>query len=215
MNDIIELVTGQFFPLLTINTIFLGILLRGIFYRYSPDRNSVFGFFMFGTGVFLLTHLLQGVEISMGFAFGLFAIFAMLRYRTESISIRNMTYLFLVIVVSLLNGVGPLTFVSAAFVNAILCVMVAFGETSLFAPRVFEKTIRYENIHNIRPENYHLLVADIKERTGLNVKAIQVNNIDFLSDVANLKVSYSETPQTTNIASNNQTEAVYKGEKSA
>jgi hypothetical protein len=215
MNDIIELLTGQFFPLLTINTIFLGILLRGIFYRYSPDRNSVFGFFMFGTGVFLLTHLLQGVEISMGFAFGLFAIFAMLRYRTESISIRNMTYLFLVIVVSLLNGVGPLTFVSAAFVNAILCVMVAFGETSLFAPRVFEKTIRYENIHNIRPENYHLLVADIKERTGLNVKAIQVNNIDFLSDVANLKVSYSETPQTTNIASNNQTEAVYKGEKSA
>ena len=215
MNDIIELITGQFFPLLTINTIFLGILLRGIFYRYSPDRNSVFGFFMFGTGVFLLTHLLQGVEISMGFAFGLFAIFAMLRYRTESISIRNMTYLFLVIVVSLLNGVGPLTFVSAAFVNAILCVMVAFGETSLFAPRVFEKTIRYENIHNIRPENYHLLVADIKERTGLNVKAIQVNNIDFLSDVANLKVSYSETPQTTNIASNNQTEAVYKGEKSA
>jgi hypothetical protein len=193
----------------------LGILLRGIFYRYSPDRNSVFGFFMFGTGVFLLTHLLQGVEISMGFAFGLFAIFAMLRYRTESISIRNMTYLFLVIVVSLLNGVGPLTFVSAAFVNAILCVMVAFGETSLFAPRVFEKTIRYENIHNIRPENYHLLVADIKERTGLNVKAIQVNNIDFLSDVANLKVSYSETPQTTNVASNNQTEAVYKGEKSA
>lgn len=215
MNDIIELVTGQFFPLLTINTIFLGILLRGIFYRYSPDRNSVFGFFMFGTGVFLLTHLLQGVEISMGFAFGLFAIFAMLRYRTESISIRNMTYLFLVIVVSLLNGVGPLTFVSAAFVNAILCVMVAFGETSLFAPRVFEKTIRYENIHNIRPENYHLLVADIKERTGLDVKTIQVNNIDFLSDVANLKVSYSETPQTTNIASNNQTEAVYKGEKSA
>lgn len=207
MNDIIELVTGQFFPLLTINTIFLGILLRGIFYRYSPDRNSVFGFFMFGTGVFLLTHLLQGVEISMGFAFGLFAIFAMLRYRTESISIRNMTYLFLVIVVSLLNGVGPLTFVSAAFVNAILCVMVAFGETSLFAPRVFEKTIRYENIHNIRPENYHLLVADIKERTGLDVKTIQVNNIDFLSDVANLKVSYSETPQTTNVASNNQTEA--------
>jgi hypothetical protein len=215
MNDIIELVTGKFFPLLTINTIFLGILLRGIFYRYSPDRNSVFGFFMFGTGVFLLTHLLQGVEISMGFAFGLFAIFAMLRYRTESISIRNMTYLFLVIVVSLLNGVGPLTFVSAAFVNAILCVMVAFGETSLFAPRVFEKTIRYENIHNIRPENYHLLVADIKERTGLDVKTIQVNNIDFLSDVANLKVSYSETPQTTNVASNNQTEAVYKGEKSA
>ena len=110
MNDIIGLITGKFFSLLVINTIFLGILLRGIFYRYSPDRNSVFGFYMFGTGVFLLTHLLQAVEISMGFAFGLFAIFAMLRYRTESITIRNMTYLFLVIVISLLNGVGPLTY---------------------------------------------------------------------------------------------------------
>lgn len=203
MNDIFGLFSGQFFPLLLINTIFLGVLLRGIFYRYSPDRNSVFGFFMFGTGVFLLTHLLQGVEISMGFAFGLFAIFAMLRYRTESISIRNMTYLFLVIVISLLNGVGPLTILSAAFVNFILCVMVAFGETGLFAPRVFEKTIRYENIHNIRPENHHLLVADIEERTGLDVKDIQINNIDFLSDVASIKVSYSEPVSSINDSTDN------------
>ncbi|MDG1693361.1 MAG: DUF4956 domain-containing protein [Porticoccaceae bacterium] len=203
MNDIFGLFVGQFFPLLLINTIFLGVLLRGIFYRYTPDRNSVFGFFMFGTGVFLLTHLLQGVEISMGFAFGLFAIFAMLRYRTESISIRNMTYLFLVIVISLLNGVGPLSFLSAAFVNAILCVMVAVGETGLFAPRVFEKTIRYENIHNIRPENHHLLVADIEERTGLDVKDIQINNIDFLSDVASIKVSYSEPASNINDSTEN------------
>ena len=211
MNDIFGPLSSHFFSLLLINTLFLGILLRGIFYRHSPKRNSMFGFFMFGTGVFLVTHLLQGVEISMGFAFGLFAIFAMLRYRTESISIRDMTYLFLVIVISLLNGVGPLTAVSAAFINSLLCLIVAAGESSLFAPRIFEKSIRYENIHNIRPENYHLLVADIKERTGLNVKGIQVNNIDFLSDVANIKVSYEEAPS----VSNHETEAVYKDEKSA
>jgi hypothetical protein len=193
MNDIIGPLSIKFFSMLLVNIIFLGILLRGIFYRHSPDRNSVFGFFMFGTGVFIVTHLLQGVEISMGFAFGLFAIFAMLRYRTESITIRDMTYLFLVIVISLLNGVGPLEPSSAAFVNSILCIIVAVGETNLFAPRIFEKNIRYENIHNIRPENYELLVADIKERTGLDVKDIEILNIDFLSDIANLKVFYGES----------------------
>ena len=195
MNDVFGLLNGQFFPLLLINTVFLAFLLRGIFFRHSPKRNFLFGFFMFGTGVFLVTHLLQGVEISMGFAFGLFAIFAMLRYRTETISIRHMTYLFLVIVISLLNGVGPLTPAAAAFVNAILCMIVAIGETSLFAPRIFEKKLRYENIHNIRPENYHLLVADVTQRTGLNVTNIEITDIDFLSDVANLQISYSETKQ--------------------
>lgn len=195
MKDIFGLLNGQFFPLLLINTVFLAVLLRGIFFRYSPKRNFLFGFFMFGTGVFLVTHLLQGVEISMGFAFGLFAIFAMLRYRTETISIRHMTYLFLVIVISLLNGVGPLTPVAAAFVNAILCIIVAIGETSLFAPRIFDKKIRYENINNIRPENYHLLVADITQRTGLNVTSIEITDIDFLSDVANLQISYRESKQ--------------------
>lgn len=193
MNDIFGLLSGQFFPLLLVNTVFLAVLLRGIFFRHSPKRNFLFGFFMFGTGVFLVTHLLQGVDISMGFAFGLFAIFAMLRYRTETISIRDMTYLFLVIVISLLNGVGPLTPEGAAFVNAVLCIIVAIGETSLFAPRVFEKRIRYENINNIRPENYQLLVADITQRTGLNVTNIEITDIDFLSDIANLQISYSET----------------------
>jgi len=192
VNDIYNLISSDFLPLLVVNTLFLTVLLRVVFYRHSPNRNSLFGFFMFGTGVFSVTHLLQGAEISMGFAFGLFAIFAMLRYRTESISIRDMTYLFLVIVISLLNGVGPLSVVNLAFVNALLCAIVAFGETSLFAPRVFEKTIRYENIQNIRPENYAILISDIQERTGFNIQRVEISSIDFLSDVANLKVFHYE-----------------------
>ena len=215
MNDIFGPLSSHFFSLLLINTLFLGILLRGIFYRHSPIRNSMFGFFMFGTGVFLVTHLLQGVEISMGFAFGLFAIFAMLRYRTESISIRDMTYLFLVIVISLLNGVGPLTAASAAFINSLLCLIVAAGESSLFAPRIFEKSIRYENIHNVRPENYHLLVEDIIERTGLDVQNIEISNIDFLSDIANLKVSYKEDKRAYNQVSDNQITSTPEAEQSA
>ena len=213
MNDIFTPLSSYFFTMLLLNIFFLGVMLRGIFYRYSPDRNSLFGFFMFGNGVFLVTHLLQGVEISMGFAFGLFAIFAMLRYRTESITIRDMTYLFLVIVISLLNGVGPLSPFNAAIISSILCAIVAFGETTLFAPRIFEKKIRYENIDNIRPENYDLLVSDIKERTGLNVKSIEIMNIDFLSDVANLKVFFVEGISVNNtIEQNNNTDSLV-GEK--
>ena len=215
MNDIFAPLGSHFFAMLLVNIIFLGVLLRGIFYRHSPDRNSLFGFFMFGTGVFLVTHLLQGVEISMGFAFGLFAIFAMLRYRTESITIRDMTYLFLVIVISLLNGVGPLTPLSAAFVNGLLCIIVAAGETSLFAPRIFEKNIRYENIHNIRPENYDQLVADITERTGLDIKGIEIINIDFLSDIANLKVLHGEENIGANAAAKSEDATSLVGDKSA
>ena len=215
MNDISTPLSSHFFSMLLVNIVFLGVMLRGIFYRHSPDRNSLFGFFMFGTGVFLVTHLLQGVEISMGFAFGLFAIFAMLRYRTETITIRDMTYLFLVIVISLLNGVAPLTPVSAAIVCSILCVVVAIGETTVFAPRIFEKNIRYENIHNIRPENYELLVADITERTGLDVKAIEIINIDFLSDIANLKVFHGEEIHSAKAAVNSEDNNSLIGEKSA
>ena len=215
MNDILGPLSSHFFSLLIINTLFLGILLRGIFYRYSPKRNPMFGFFMFGTGVFLVTHLLQSVEISMGFAFGLFAIFAMLRYRTESISIRDMTYLFLVIVISLLNGVGPLTVISAVLIHSILCLIVALGESTFFAPRIFEKSIRYENIYNIRPENYHILLEDIIERTGLDVQGIQISNIDFLSDVANLKVSYKEDKRVFNSVDKQQNTSTPRDKQSA
>ena len=96
---------------------------------------------------------------------------------------------------TLLSGVDAVHEPSCneAFVNGILCIIVAAGETNLFAPRIFEKNIRYENIHNIRPENYELLVADIKDRTGLDVKSIEILNIDFLSDIANLKVLHGES----------------------
>ena len=133
MSEMDNLLGGVFFKLLLINITFLIVLLRLIFFRFSKDRDSLFGFFIFGNGVFIVTHLLQGVEISLGFAFGLFAIFAMLRYRTESISIRNMTYLFLVIVISLVNGVAPLDYLSLITVNVTALALVILAETNLFA----------------------------------------------------------------------------------
>jgi len=201
MSSLLKLLGGPFIPLLVLNTLFLSVLLRGIFYRYSPNRDSLFGFFMFGSGVFMVTHLLQGVEISMGFAFGLFAIFAMLRYRTESIPIRDMSYLFLVIVVALINGVGPLSIVSLVLINGLICALAAIGETHFLAPKFLRKNIRYENIQNIKPERYNDLMKDLKERTGMDILHIEVANIDFLNDVANLKVSYNPTENATDSTS--------------
>ena len=145
--------------------------------------------------MFLVTHFLQGVEISLGFAFGLFAIFAMLRYRTESISIRNMTYLFFVIVISLINGVGPLTLNDLVIVNLIAISLVIFAETRLFATDKLIMKINYEKISNIQTNNRDELFKDLSERTGLVIHDVRVIDIDFLTDTANLEVCCSQKDQ--------------------
>ena len=191
MANMSDLLDGKFIKLIILNTTFLIVLLRAVFFRFSKDRESLFGFFIFGSGVFLVTHFLQGVEISLGFAFGLFAIFAMLRYRTESISIRNMTYLFFVIVISLINGVGPLTLNDLVIVNLIAISLVIFAETRLFATDKLIMKINYEKISNIQTNNRDELFKDLSERTGLVIHDVRVIDIDFLTDTANLEVCCS------------------------
>lgn len=193
MSEMHNVLGGVFFKLLLINITFLIVLLRLIFFRFSKDRDSLFGFFIFGNGVFIVTHLLQGVEISLGFAFGLFAIFAMLRYRTESISIRNMTYLFLVIVISLVNGVAPLDYLSLITVNVTALALVILAETNLFATDKYLVKINYEKIENISPERKKELFEDLSKRTGLSVCEVKVVDIDFLNDTANIEVYYKDS----------------------
>lgn len=162
------------------------ILLRAIYFRITPNREAVFSFFLFANGVFLVTYLLHNIDLSMGFAFGLFAVFAMLRYRTEPITIRDMTYLFIVIGVSLMSAVADLQYYELAIVMAGICVLSAIGETSILAPRIIEKRINYDKVENIKPENYHILVEDLRTRTGLDIIKIDIGKIDYLSDSAQL-----------------------------
>lgn len=168
-------------------------LLRVIYYRHSPNREALFGFTIFGCGVFLVTALLHNVEMSMGFAFGLFAVFSMLRYRTESISIRDMTYLFVVIVISLMSSVGPISLTELAIVNGTICILTAAAETSLFAARISEKKIVYEKIDNIHPNKYQTLLNDLHVRTGLDITTVRVGDVNYLQDTAILHISYKET----------------------
>ena len=181
----------EFIERFLLNAVMLVILLRFVYYRHSPNRDSLFGFFLFGHGVYLISALMHDVDISMGFAFGLFAVLSMLRYRTESISIRDMTYLFIVIVMSLMSAVGPIGMLYLCAIHVAICIIVAFAETTFFAPRTVSKTIIYDNTENIQPQNRVALTQDLQNRIGSRVVAVQVGDIDFLKDTAELLVTFA------------------------
>ena len=180
----------NFFLRFLINTLSLFVLVKGCYYRRTPNRDFLFSFFLFGTGVFIVSYLLRSVEVSMGFAFGLFAIFSMLRYRTEAISIKSMTYLFLVITVSLLSAVGKTTPIELILLNALICLCTILAESRMLTPRLTEQLIRYEKIENIRPQNRKRLIEDLHLRTGLEIRNVVIDKIDFLRDTATLRVFY-------------------------
>ena len=114
----------------------------------------------------------------------------MLRYRTESITIKEMTYLFLVIAMSLLSAVGGMEHEELALLLALVCVMAYITETSLVLPILEEQTVQYEKIENIRPERRAELLEDLRNRMGLDIRSVEINEINFLKDTAQLKVQY-------------------------
>lgn len=164
------------------------VLLRGIYFRVTPNRDAVFSFFLFTNGVFFVTYLLSGIELSMGFAFGLFAVFAMLRYRTEPITIREMTYLFVTIGVSLMCAVAKLQYWEMAALLVLVNILAAIGETKFLAPRIVEKKVTYDKVELIKPDRYEELVQDLQARTGLDIIKVEVGAIDYLDDSAMLSV---------------------------
>lgn len=180
----------NFFIRFLINIMSLFVLVKYCYYRRTPNREFLFSFFLFGTGVFVVSYLLRSVEVSMGFAFGLFAIFSMLRYRTEAISIKSMTYLFLVITISLLSAVGNAGLVELILINALICICTSLAESKMLTPRLAEKVIRYEKIENILPRNRRSLLNDLRLRTGLEISNVVIDNIDFLRDTAMLRIFY-------------------------
>jgi len=174
-----------------LNSAVLLLLLRFVYYQITRDRDFLFGFFLFGHGVFLITAMMQQVEVTMGFAFGLFAVLSMLRYRTEALSIRNMTYLFLVVVISLVFAVGNLPVLALLLINLTLCGVIVFAELSFFAPRTTTRVVYYDNTENIKLQNRDKLMLDLEERLGIKPISVDVGGIDFLKDSVKLTVTFS------------------------
>jgi len=128
----------------------------------------------------------------MGAAFGLFAVFSMLRYRTEGLSMKDMTYLFLVIALGLITAVGSGSWLEIGILNAIIILVTYALESNLLMKKEFSKIIQYENIELIRPEHKAALLLDLEARTGLKIIRISIDRIDFLRDTAQITVHYHE-----------------------
>jgi hypothetical protein len=131
--------------------------------------------------------------MSMGAAFGLFAVFSMLRYRTEGISTKDMTYLFLVIAMGLITALSKVTWFELLFINLIIILFTYLLESSLLMKKEVSKTIQYENIEMIQPEFRDELQADLEKRMGIKINRIAIGKVDFLKDTAVIRIYYNET----------------------
>lgn len=182
-----------FFIRLLVDIISMIILIRFIYYPVFKKNDYFFTFFMFNVTIFIITDLLNSeTGFSMGAAFGLFAIFSMLRYRTEDISARDMTYLFAVITLGLISSVNQGNLLELILINAIIIALAFFLDGGVLVKTERVQVIQYEKIEMIRPENREELLKDLIERTGLNIKKISIDKIDFLRDTAIIRVYYLE-----------------------
>ncbi|TAE28321.1 MAG: DUF4956 domain-containing protein [Cytophagales bacterium] len=182
---------------LGIDALAVGVLIRVIYYRIYHKSALFLTFFAFNLTIFLVTYMLHQVQMSMGAAFGLFAVFSMLRYRTEGISIKDMTYLFVVISIGLISAIsetGPLPagwgWIGTLLLNALIVFAVYVLESEWFVKRELTKTIYYDRTDLLRPEHATDLLDDLRARTGLPVYRVEVHDIDFRKESAQLTVFY-------------------------
>lgn len=175
-----------------INLLFVGIVVRGFYYPKCKKGEYFFTFILIAISIFLLIYLLGGVKLKTGFALGLFAIFSIIRYRTEQVSIREMTYLFIIIAMSAINGlvIEELTYSEMVLANLLFIASVWVCESNLVIRHLSYKVIKYDNIALITPDKEEELIADLKKRTGLEIVKVEVGGIDFLKDAAIIKMYY-------------------------
>jgi len=187
----LDVFTLDFFVRMGIDLLSMILLIRFIYYRIYAQRDYFFTFFMFNLLIFIIATLLTSNSgFSIGAAFGLFAIFAMLRYRTEDISARDMTYLFISITFGLITSINMGTWIEIALINSIIILLAFLIEGNLLFKPEFVKVVQYEKIELIKPGSNSELIADLKLRTGLDIHKVYVKRIDFLRDSAVLKIYY-------------------------
>jgi hypothetical protein len=200
--DTIDLSGIQFFDLggflelimrFSLNMVIILILVRWLYYSSTKRKDYLFTYILISSIVFLLCYLLASVKLQIGFALGLFAIFGIIRYRTTSMPIKEMTYLFLIIGVSIINALAD-TKTSVAevlFTNFAIIVITFCMEKIWLQKHELSRTVIYEKIHLIKPENSQDLINDLQERTGIRkIKRVEIGKIDFLKDTCTLQVFY-------------------------
>ena len=186
---------GQLIVSLVINTLATWCVVQFFYYPKGHRRDYYFTFILLSVSIFMLIALLlRGAsDMGIGAALGLFAIFGIIRYRTESVPIREMTYLFFLVALSVLNGKSDgLSLLEQLLINGILIVCVWMCEGFLTKSSEGCKFVKYDNIDLIKPERYEELKADLEERLGLEINRVEVGAVDFLTDMTMLRVFYKD-----------------------
>lgn len=182
-----------------LNVLVTSLIIRWLYYGKSKRRDYVFTFTLISTTVFLLIFLLGSEKLQIGLALGLFAIFGIIRYRTDTVPIREMTYLFLLIGLSVINALAvSVSYLELFTTNYLFVFMSWLMEKTRIVSKSACKLIKYEKINLITPDRYDEMLDDIKQRTGLNVTKCEVGYIDFLKDTALIKVYYESASQEIN-----------------
>jgi len=192
-----------------INLIVCWVLVQFFYYRKSRCRDYYFTFMVFSTAMLMLLYIMGNVEVGVGLTLGLFAIFGVIRYRTETVPIREMTYLFVIIALAAVNGLAPVyklvgatsahphyalsggTVGIMALSNALVIALVWVLESGKMLKHTSAKLVLYDRIELIVPERREELIADLEKRIGLQVEGVEVGHVDFLKDAAFIKVYYT------------------------
>ncbi len=182
------------------------IMIHFCYYRKNRNREYYKSLIFFSAGMFLLLFLLESIKLQIGLTLGLLAIFGVIRYRTETVPIKEMTYLFMVIAISVINGLSlSVSYAVLGATNLLILLIIGFFEYQKFLSSTSSKLILYDRIELITPEKHDELMADLKQRTGLDIKKIEIGHVDFLRDAAFIKVYYPGDAETSNTALNNIT----------
>lgn len=185
-HDLWELLFRFFF-----NFVVIGILIHFFYYKKSRRVDYYFTFIIISVSMFFLIYLLGSVKLKIGFALGIFAIFGIIRYRTEQVPIREMTYLFTITAISVINALSiQMSYTQMVATNVIIILVIWGLETSRWLKHTNSKMVLYDKIQLILPEKEKELVEDLKKRTGLDIIRVEVGHIDFSRDIAFIKVFY-------------------------
>lgn len=177
------------------NTLVVLYLVRVLYYKVTPRKDFLFTYIMISQVVYFMLMLLENVGVNLGFALGLFAIFGMLRYRTRQIPIREMTYLFLVIGVSVINALSNrrVSYAELVLTNLVVVAVTYLLERKFLLKHESKREINYEKVDLIKPEKREELIRDLEERTGLKINRVEIGRVDFLRDSARVYIYYFES----------------------
>lgn len=183
---------AELFVRFTFNLLITTAIVVGLYAKTSKRKDFYFSYIAISIVIFLLCFLLESVKIELGFALGLFAIFGIIRYRTDAIPIKEMTYLFVVIAVAVINALAnkKISYSELIATNLMIVGGLYLLEKILNLRQEMSQRIVYEKIENLHADRKEELMADLKLRTGINIKRIEVDRIDFLRDTARILIYY-------------------------